>query len=259
MITLAPLLVLLAQPADQAGDCSACHSTGGWGELRFDHDQTRMPLRGRHQALPCRACHADVADLRLDPSCGACHVDVHAGRLGRDCQRCHDSDAFLEGSGARAHARSRFPLYGRHAVIPCDACHRQRADRTLGGLSPRCGACHAQDQLRTRGRSVDHLRAGVGQDCAGCHTTVQWAPAALPEHDRCFPISAGAHRAIRCRDCHDREVTLAVSACASFSANCTRCHRCRSMDSTHRSEGVAGYQCAPRKCYECHPRGQEDG
>ncbi|MFH1810307.1 MAG: cytochrome C [Pseudomonadota bacterium] len=257
MSGLAFLLWLAAQPANQSGDCSACHTTTRWTDVQFDHEQTRLPLRGRHQGIPCRACHANATHLRLDPVCSSCHVDVHAGSLGRECARCHDSDDFRQGDGVRAHARSRFPLYGRHAVIPCDACHRQRADRAMGGLSARCKDCHAQDLLRTRGRSIDHQQAGVGEDCARCHSATRWTLAVFPDHDRCFPIAAGAHRGIACQNCHSGPVSLAVNACASFTADCTRCHRCSTMDRRHQSEGVAGYQCAQRKCYECHPHGEE--
>jgi hypothetical protein len=49
---------------------------------------------------------------------------------------------------------------------------------------------------------------------------------------------------------------LKVTTCSSFSADCTRCHRCGDMDRAHAEESVAGYQCAFRKCYECHPSGK---
>lgn len=259
MNALCFVLTLLAQPVDQPGDCSACHGTAGWREVQFDHDRTRLPLRGRHAELPCHACHASAAQLQRDPSCGACHVDVHAGRLGPRCERCHDTEAFATGAGAQAHGQTRFPLYGRHALVPCDACHRQRADRSFGGLSRRCASCHAQDLVRTHGRSIDHRQAGVSEDCARCHSAVAWTRAVLPEHDRCFPLSVGDHRGLACQECHSGPVGLAVQACATFTADCTRCHGCGRMDRAHQSEGVAGYQCAARKCYECHPRGEEGG
>ena len=240
-------------------DCSDCHVTADWHQAIFDHEGTALPLRGRHRQVPCQSCHPKGMGAQVEPRCVSCHLDVHAGRLGRLCERCHDSTSFAEGSGVLAHGQTRFPLYGQHLMVPCDECHRDRSDRTFGGVPSRCETCHADAYARTAGSGLDHVAAGLSRDCRQCHNAVGWQRGRLPEHERCFPLARGNHRSISCLQCHTTLVGLQFDTCASFTAACTRCHRCSSMDAEHLGEEmVAGYQCADRKCYECHPNGAGD-
>ncbi|MBI5493637.1 MAG: hypothetical protein HY904_01340 [Deltaproteobacteria bacterium] len=241
-----------AVPSASRGPCAGCHDETDWQRVTFDHDNTRMPLRDAHAGQPCRACHQDASRLAIDTACGSCHVDVHGGRLGTECLRCHDQRTFRSGAGVEAHAATRFPLYGRHAVTPCDRCHVNRADRTYGGVTPDCARCHADDAARTAGRGVDHAPLGPEPDCRRCHTTVTFTGGVLPEHDRCFNIYTGPHRGIACNRCHTSLAGLGVDNCTSFTAMCTHCHACEKMDRIHEPRHVVGYQCADRKCYECH-------
>jgi hypothetical protein len=257
---LAATLLLASHPGnDGALDCSDCHNTSDWHAVDFDHGRTRLPLRGRHATLPCRACHADLRRMQLDARCGSCHRDPHAGRLGATCDRCHEETSFHTGAGVAAHRRSRFPLYGRHALVPCDQCHLARGDRALGGITPACDGCHSQDFERTAGTPLDHVATGFDRACRRCHAATTWDRANLPNHGRCFPIQSGRHARITCLGCHTTLPTLVVSTCSTFTAACTRCHACNRMDGKHQEEGIAGYQCADRKCYECHPDGSEGG
>ena len=79
--------------------CAACHSSNSWAAGGFDHDtDTDFPLAGAHDALECKACHADpaAAAQALSVSCGACHRadDVHDGQFGTNCGSCHGSSSF---------------------------------------------------------------------------------------------------------------------------------------------------------------------
>ena len=196
----------------------------------------------------------------MDPRCQACHRDPHAGRLGQMCERCHEATSFRDGVGVTAHSQTRFPLYGRHAMVPCEECHQARNDPTLGGVPSRCESCHMDAYLATAGTAFDHAAAGLGTGCRRCHNSVAWQRGVLPEHDRCFPLTRGAHRGIKCIECHTALPGVAIDGCDSFNAACTRCHSCARMDDKHLGEErVPGYQCADRKCYECHPAGKEDG
>ena len=244
-------------PPAPVRDCTRCHDENGWQRARFDHDATLLPLNGRHAEVSCRACHRRLDHLGLDPSCDGCHTDVHAGRLGRACVRCHDTLSFASGAGVEAHGLTRFPLYGRHALVPCDACHEARADRTQGGLSRACAHCHERDLARTAGTPFDHTPMGTPLDCRPCHTPVAWSLARFEAHDQCFPLYGSPHDNIRCLDCHTSLQGLVVRSCTTFTASCTRCHTCQQTDPEHQGE-VAGYQCRDRKCYECHPSGTED-
>lgn len=37
--------------------CETCHSAQQWSAVRFLHDSTRFPLRGKHVGVPCNGCH----------------------------------------------------------------------------------------------------------------------------------------------------------------------------------------------------------
>lgn len=238
-------------------ECARCHNESGWKDVHFDHEPTRMPLRERHAEISCRACHKELHQLKLSAACVSCHTDVHAGRMGTACERCHEQRAFSSGSGVEAHSRTRFPLLGRHAFTNCEACHQVRADRSFGGVPSDCAACHAKDKDRLAGTALDHSGLGQDPDCRQCHSTVNFITNTFPQHDRCYPASAGAHASLGCKDCHTSLNGLDLQGCNSFTAACTRCHAhsCATMDERHRPAGrppVAGYQCVDRKCFECH-------
>jgi hypothetical protein len=81
--------------------CEQCHTPASWRVWRFDHDaQTRFALRGAHEDLACKACHAApvVGEIDLSTTCGSCHEreDVHRGRFGQDCGRCHTAANFRD-------------------------------------------------------------------------------------------------------------------------------------------------------------------
>ncbi len=38
-------------------DCSNCHYSDKWGDLKFDHEKTRFSLKGAHSKLKCIQCH----------------------------------------------------------------------------------------------------------------------------------------------------------------------------------------------------------
>lgn len=250
------LVLLFVAASDPTPDCSRCHSENGWKEVKFNHNQTRFPLRDRHAALDCRVCHAEVHQLALDYRCQGCHRDPHAGRLGQFCDRCHDQQTWRSGAGVMAHSQTRFPLNGRHALVPCEECHLGRSDRTYGGVPSSCQTCHSNDLIAGNSANVDHSSLGASPDCRRCHETISWRRALLPDHEKCFPLRVGRHRNITCRDCHSTVTGLKVKSCSTFTAACSRCHNCNAMDNLHKSEEhVAGYQCADRKCYECHPTG----
>src|SRR5690606_28965571 len=43
------------------GDCAACHTTEAFRPASaFDHADTDFPLRGKHQQVDCKSCHAET-------------------------------------------------------------------------------------------------------------------------------------------------------------------------------------------------------
>lgn len=114
-------------------DCTVCHNTGGWKrEIRFDHSLTTFALEGAHMRADCAVCHLrdeEEPPVRvfadLGQSCTTCHENIHGDQFAisgeTDCRRCH---AFEDWSPVNFdHAKTDFPLEGRHAEIECAACH----------------------------------------------------------------------------------------------------------------------------------------
>jgi len=253
-------------------DCSKCHRDhkgrdfelihweGGSPE-RFDHAQTGWPLQGKHAAAKCRDCHeqkrmtARSAQLLkrknkaqgwigLDTACLSCHKDAHRGALGEDCARCHGSDAWKPAS-AFDHAKSGYPLTGKHADVACNKCH-MAASLTLprneaGGPAPlfkplphaECSACH-----------LDPHASRLGTMCSRCHVTDSFAqvPSEKFNHDLTRYPLRGKHAALKCAQCHDPEKAWGKKP--RF-ASCDACHR----DAHAGSATLAGKSA---DCAACH-------
>jgi hypothetical protein len=116
-------------------DCTKCHGSETWDEVRFDHSQTDWNLEGKHQTVACSACHFDenpdttgeilqqFVDLSSD--CVSCHENVHGDDFAEngvtDCTRCHTAERWMPDKFN--HDTTNFPLEGAHAQIDCAACH----------------------------------------------------------------------------------------------------------------------------------------
>lgn len=223
-----------------------------WPEGRegFDHATTGFALEQSHAAKDCRACHnvrfvTDPGALRrqgkdphttylgLGAACTSCHKDPHAGQFAHDCTACHDAGRW-QPAPRFDHARTAYPLTGRHAQVACASCHKPAAapqaviyrglpaasctdchrDPHAGALGPRCTDCHATDGWKLiRGAGFDHDRtryplrgrhAAVG--CASCHQEKGPKPAFA-----------------RCADCHRDEHGGAARGRPGWQ-DCERCH-----------------------------------
>jgi hypothetical protein len=243
--------------------CAACHTTSTWSEVKFNHDKTGFPLKGKHARVDCRGCHAIDFEQPVPRQCNACHRDAHTQDLGARCEGCHDETTWRSPFNADAHRRTNFPLVGAHSIIPCQECHTESRDRRFARPTVTCSACHATDATRTLGTSIDHAVLGFTQDCQTCHGGFAFKPARFPSHDRCFLISFGSHARYSCAECHSTlQVMSLAGTCETRTAQCTACHehtctQAGGMTETDRQHaGVTGYQCRDRKCYECHKEGQ---
>jgi hypothetical protein len=226
--------------------CASCHATASWTQVVFDHDRTRFPLGVSHSGVACAACHTSPSSLP-SMACASCHTDPHGGLLGAECGHCHSGADFRDGVDLAFHERTRLPLLGRHAAIPCEACHVDRATADPARLDPRCSSCHENDYRRTETTGMSHQAWGFGRSCEDCHETFRWDQVSFRQHEACFPIRTGHHN-VACGDCHTSLPKEPTSGCNTRTASCTRCHGCG-----HPS--VSGFECKDRKCYECHPSG----
>jgi hypothetical protein len=238
-------------------DCAACHTTAGWnerGEMRRNHDTTRLPLVGAHERLDCDACHREPpgSDFAATPTdCYACHAADYAATttpphaasgFSTDCIACHGVFAASWGHGDFRHSAS-FPLTGAHRTITCVACHASG----YTGTPTECVACHQADYDGTTDPA--HAAAGFPTDCAACHNTNAWTPSNW-NHDALFPINSGRHEGAwnTCADCHTVPANYAVFECIF-------CHEHSSSATDGHHDDVSGYQYLSAACYECHPRG----
>lgn len=246
-------------------DCKTCHvehqgleyDLVWWGKAgrdAFDHRLTGYALEGKHGALACAACHqarlnADKDALAaagtnlartyfgLATACLSCHADEHRGQFaGRGCVSCHDM-AGWKPAGRFDHAKTAYPLTGRHASVACAKCHALVSPgpggsyrQYKGVVARECSNCH---------RDVHDGRFGPA--CATCHLTSSWrAKPGRFDHDRTqYPLRA-KHASLACDKCHPPGRPLRIPF-----ARCTDCH----------ADAHLG-QLAPRadqgRCEACH-------
>lgn len=212
-------------------DCARCHRATAWKEIAekgFDHEKARFPLRGRHAALACASCHDVKRAWGPKPAfaaCGDCHRDAHAGIAtlagkAADCAACHDVNGFAASTfGVERHARTAYPLTGKHAGVACGACHVREtgvAAASLGSsrvrMRPRfdrCERCHEDGhggQLASAAgpAAKNGARTVARTACADCHTTAGYRPSTfrVTDHAALRFALAGLHAKAACRDCH---------------------------------------------------------
>ena len=222
--------------------CQTCHSTSvAFRDTRkgFDHGKTRYPLTGAHARTPCESCHKTKGEYRIArfSTCEDCHKNPHQPALGT-CTTCHVTASFKTlAEGQRFdHAKTGYPLRGRHATVACQTCHVKPT--TVVRLKyARCADCH-QDP---------HKGLFSAEDCAACHTEAGFTPAKFDHGTRTkFPLD-GKHAAAACVACHksatvQARVPLAQRVVDFRGANkeCASCHA-----DVHR--GTLGLTC--RTCH----------
>ncbi len=212
--------------------CENCHAEHKGREFQlvafdsktFDHTKTEYPLEGKHRDAPCEKCHLK-RKLRETPSaCVACHRkdDYHKGTLGGACEQCHVAASWKE--IRFDHAKTKFPLEGKHQPVKCDQCH-------VKGLNAKdtptaCVACHRKD---------DPHKMILGERCETCHSAVDWKRTTFNHDKTKYPL-VGKHRPVECLACHK------TPKLAETPQSCYACHK---KDDRHK--GSLGTQCA-----ECH-------
>ncbi|ACY13091.1 cytochrome c3 family protein [Haliangium ochraceum] len=273
----APAATTKVSPHDRSligeRDCSECHTPAGWSLSGdgggFDHAQTGFPLTGTHASVQCIDCH--VGNRTITRDCSNCHRDAHQGRLGIQCDQCHNTRNFRDTRAIERHRRTRLPLTGVHAVLPCSSCHIRTAGRSSGRtyapVPATCFSCHEKDYRSDihpvhQGDANDPSLAQFPRDCEACHRPIAWSPAVLDprslqrlstvqqslrDHDRHFPLSFGKHRGARCESCH-------LTTANPRLLTCTGCHNHSParLRMSHQGKAVASDAAG---CLRCHPGG----
>jgi hypothetical protein len=215
------------------GTCSACHTEheGRKADIvrfdreSFDHALTGYPLAGKHSGVTCASCHAPGKKFRQATSgCFDCHQkdDAHKGSLGKDCAQCHSPAGWAQALQKFDHAKTRFPLTGKHKTAACESCHRTNTFKD----APRdCVSCHARD---------DKHQGTRGPACGECHNTSQWKSSSFDHLKVAHFALLGKHAQVACDGCH-RGGDLK----AKLPKDCAGCH---SADDRH--SGRFGADCA---------------
>ncbi len=228
--------------------CEKCHTESGFRPSTFAlalHQKSGFVLTGGHMAVACNQCHKPAEAGRAAAyhfsglTCTTCHADPHKNQFavrmqrvvdGRTagCEACHNTKTWRDLSRFD-HSTTKFQLAGTHRAVECAGCHRPaNLERTLmhadfQAAPLQCEQCHDDPH------GSQFARAGNTR-CAECHNTMKWRPS-LFDHDKTAFSLKGAHKDVRCRDCHsgfrmvsDRRVLFykpTPTACAACHGNKT--------------------------------------
>jgi hypothetical protein len=200
--------------------CVTCHQMAVAFKdtaARFDHSKTAFALVGAHLRVACEKCHVNKVYKGVPyAQCADCHKGAHRQNLGADCRVCHTLDTWK--TQKIDHARTAYPLVGKHAEVPCVKCH-VKPPRQQALAFDRCARCHQ-----------DPHRAAFKEDCAACHTESLFSRAKF-DHAKGtkFPLT-GKHEPLACTKCHkgtgvEQAAAVKVVDFRGLSTTCVSCHQ----------------------------------
>jgi hypothetical protein len=152
-----------------------------------------------------------------------------------------------QGAFVEEHANTGFPLVGRHAQLPCEACHGERQPK------PDCASCHTSPH-----------DASLRRKCESCHTP------GLPFQNVAFKHPAkglfALHQDVPCIKCHEGKKFLKADvSCASchedfhkgsLGGDCYQCHRSAAWDAVTFNHNMTGFPLVGAhrglECGDCH-------
>jgi hypothetical protein len=224
----------------------------------FDHRKTGYLLSGKHTSLACESCHAasrmkdtlvsknlrqfpHQTYLGLRQQCADCHADRHANSLGSACQNCHTFNGWKP-AVVFSHAKTKYPLIGKHESIACVQCHetlktRDASHSVLFSVKAYddCNECHKSP----------HGQKFSMQTCKSCHSPYGWQVVTGFDHSKTAFTLIGKHKTIACEKCHIGLTAKVESAKKDFITkpfkDCTPCHK---------SPHTASF--AEKTCISCH-------
>lgn len=279
--------------AGKPSDCGACHRVEGFAPSTFTVTQHAAvySLEGKHAQVACAKCHtpapavpgarqgnAPVARLRMPSArCTDCHAEAHGAQLATRtdkgaCESCHAVAGWAPSTFTVAqHATLRLRLDGRHAEIPCKACHAaDRPGLPAAGATVSLGSARVAVRLAAAACTDCHTDAHAGRyarggalpqpDCTACHSAASFRPSLVDAalHDRFAFHLEGAHRAVACVSCHEelraaRATSTLVRSTRGVTAFPAKVPASRTCESCH--QNPHGDQFATRKdhrCESCH-------
>jgi Doubled CXXCH motif (Paired_CXXCH_1) len=266
--------------------CESCHTVADWRKLVLTGNaHPWLSLANGHARTGCAQCH-DRGNL-MAPSrgraCVGCHKPVHEADFGRRCESCHGSIRWLgleRKVGLAAHAQTPYPLRGKHANVPCAACHEPSMPENTRYRElefARCASCHDDPHEK-------RFAARDGGECSGCHSEAGFRPSrfGIDQHATTRLPLTGHHAAVACSRCHERAPSegrrlvwaMQKTRCADCHENphgpqfaeemrkngCATCHTSAGWDVPKIDHGTwpltGAHVAAP--CAACHQASEQD-
>ncbi len=230
--------------------CDSCHTVADWKKLQLTSGaHPWLSLANGHARTRCSQCHdrGNLSAPSRGRACVGCHQPVHEADFGKRCEACHASVKWLglpRSVGLAAHARTSYPLVGKHVGAPCAGCHEPtlpEAERYRGLKFDRCGSCHEDPHERRFARRD-------GGECRGCHSEAGFRPSrfGLAQHATTSLPLTGRHVAVPCLKCHQRPSDS--GARLDWSTTKTRCADCH--ENPHGSQFLK--EMRENGCASCH-------
>ena len=262
-------------------NCTNCHGLDAFKPAeKFNHANTRFPLVGMHQPVPCVKCHpvsqkngASFQQFAVTQfsNCTNCHADVHQNKFGQNCKQCHSEVSFhtIKGISNFDHSKTNFKLEDKHQFVPCSSCHKTNLTDPV--RYSRCTDCHKDYH------NGQFTIEGVVTDCSNCHSTKGYAQSSftVEQHNQGKFELDGAHLAtpctachkkkenwsfreigIRCIDCHENIHKAHIDVKYYPDSNCVICHNPSRWSEVNFDHSVTGFALAgahaTKDCRTCH-------
>ena len=232
-----------------SANCQNCHNAEVFKPAsKFDHNQTKYHLNGKHADVLCEKCHLksvregksfqQFTGLQFQ-SCVNCHKDPHQNKFGQNCTQCHVEESFktIKSSGQFDHNKTGYPLTGRHVQVLCKLCHKVSLTAPL--KHNRCLDCHV-DYHKNQFAKGDKV-----PDCSECHDVNGFTQSSFTaeKHNLSKFKIEGSHLATPCFECHKKGKEWNFKG---IGEKCVDCH----MDIHKGFIDVKYYPAA--RCENCH-------
>jgi hypothetical protein len=208
--------------------CEECHNAKDWKKDTFDHDKTKVPLRGKHKPAKCESCHKNGLEEKLKTGCNDCHQkdDTHKGVFGISCEKCHNDEDWKKTTTFDHTKDTKYPLKGKHIKTKCEACHKPPPAPPKLSPTATCYSCHERDDVH---------KGTEGKKCEDCHTELTWKVKDFDHNKTKFPL-LGKHAPVECIKCH---------LTGKFKEAKSDCYSCHTKDDVHKKQ-------LGTLCEDCH-------